>query len=302
VGSGLASARPDGRPVFCNNPAALSADGRYAAFLVGEEVVTGVPSSTAIIAVRDMQTGQTTVASVASDGTTATNGFFGGFCSISADGRYVAFASTAGNLVPDKTSPWYDVFMHDRQTRETTRVSLAWDGLQGAGDSYNPSLSADGRFVAFESSAPNLVTGDSNNFKDVFVHDRRTGQTTRVSLADNGAQGNAGSGSPALSGDGRFVAFVSRASNLVNDDTNGQDDVFVHDRVGDTAPEVQAVPQSDGSLTIEWWDESVLYSTDRIGGSWTPDLEARSPFKVTPDAPQRFFRLQRPSAGGSPGR
>ncbi len=119
----------------------------------------------------------------------------------------------------------------------TTRVSVASDGSQASADATSRiALSADGRFVAFSSSSPTLVTGDTNDTTDVFVHDRQTGATTRVSVGTDGAQGNGPSSNPAISGDGRFVAFESRASNLVPGDTNGVDDVFVHDcATGETA-------------------------------------------------------------------
>jgi len=173
--------------------------------------------------------------------------------SISADGRFVVFESYADNLVPGDTngdvSPYSgaDIFVHDRQTGQTTRVSVSSAAEQGNGASYNPSISSDGRFVAFESAADNLVAGDTNgevgSFTggDVFVHDRQTVQTTRVSVSSAGVQGNGDSYRPSISSDGRFVAFESYAGNLVAGDTNGDvdaylgADVFVHDRL---TPEV----------------------------------------------------------------
>src|SRR5262249_39389558 len=149
---------------------------------------------------------------------------------ISADGRYVAFASVATNLVPNGSHPLNDVFVHDRVTGETTRVSVASDGTPGNADFGSVSISADGRFVAFESNAGNLVPGDSG-YPDIFVHDRVTGQTTRESVASDGTQANGDSHQTSLSADGRFVAFVSYAANLVPNDTNQAPDVFVHDRL-----------------------------------------------------------------------
>jgi len=122
------------------------------------------------------------------------------------------------------------VFVRDRRTGTTERVSVGQGGVQGNGSSEYPALSADGRFVAFVSWASNLVPGDTNDEEDVFVRDRRTGKTERVSLGPNGIQGNGDSGgiyTPALSTDGRFVAFDSEASNLVPGDTNNWQDVFV---------------------------------------------------------------------------
>jgi len=174
--------------------------------------------------------GATTRVSVASDGGQG-NGD-SRYSSISADGRYVAFRSWASNLVGGDTNSEQDIFVHDRQTGQTTRVSVASDGGQGNYDSQYPSISADGRYVAFDSWASNLVGGDTNGGPDVFVHDRQTGQTARVSVASDGGQGNDGSYWPSISADGRYVAFYSWASNLVGGDTNGCCDIFVHDRGG----------------------------------------------------------------------
>src|SRR5262249_31107160 len=150
--------------------------------------------------------------------------------SISADGRYVAFDSTANNLVSGDTNGVSDVFVHDRVSGTTERVSLSSNGVQGNRDSYYPSISADGRCVAFWSTATNLVNGDTNGASDVFVSDRVSGTTERVSLSSNGVPGHRATYYPSLSADGRYVAFWSSATNLVNGDTNGLDDTFVHDR------------------------------------------------------------------------
>src|SRR5262249_44020956 len=112
------------------------------------------------------------------------------------------------------------------------RVSVDSDGTQGNGLSRAAALSADGRYVAFFSVATNLVPDDTNGWSDVFVHDRETGKTERVSVASDGTQGNGSSRDPALSADGRYVAFGSNATNLPEDvDSNGpQYDLFVYDR------------------------------------------------------------------------
>ncbi|MBI5602919.1 MAG: PD40 domain-containing protein, partial [Deltaproteobacteria bacterium] len=107
----------------------------------------------------------------------------------------------------------------------TTRVSVASDGSQGNDYSNNPSISADGRFVAFRSLASNFVLGDTNGKEDIFVHDRQTGQISRISVTSDGTEGNDHSYSPSISTDGRFVAFTSYASNLVHGDTNGKMDI-----------------------------------------------------------------------------
>jgi Tol biopolymer transport system component len=149
---------------------------------------------------------------------------------LSADGRFVAFKSRASNLVVGDTNDQDDVFVHDRRTGTTERVSVGPNGVQGNGDNDEPALSADGRFVAFTSDASNLVPGDTNGSPDVFVRDRRTGTTERMSVRRDGVQVRGFSYNPALSADGRFVAFVSSAHTLVPGDTNDEGDVFVRDR------------------------------------------------------------------------
>jgi Tol biopolymer transport system component len=109
----------------------------------------------------------------------------------------------------------------------TRRVSVSSAGDQGTRLSERPSISADGRYVAFWSAAPNLVAGDTNGQPDVFVRDRRLQTTTRISIPSTGNEGNGGSLYPAISADGQFVAFGSSASNLVPGDTNNEPDVFV---------------------------------------------------------------------------
>ncbi len=138
---------------------------------------------------------------------------------ISADGRCVAFDRGGA------------IFVHDRTTSTTEQVDLAADGSPANAGSGSPSISADGRYVAFHSRADNLVAGDTNGATDIFVHDRRTATTIRASVASNGDQAGGASQRPRLSDDGRFVVFESRAANLVLDDTNAAPDLFVHDQL-----------------------------------------------------------------------
>src|SRR5207245_10374128 len=161
----------------------------------------------------DGRRGGTERRNVAPDGTQGSGVSVSG--SISADGRFVAFTSAAGNLVAGDTNGVEDIFVHDRQTGVTERVSVASDGTQGSDGSVAGSISADGRFVAFTSTAGNLVAGDTNGVEDIFVHDRQTGATERVSVDSTGAQGNGGATSSSTSADGRFVAFPSAAANLL---------------------------------------------------------------------------------------
>ncbi|MGR8999097.1 MAG: TolB family protein, partial [Gammaproteobacteria bacterium] len=150
---------------------------------------------------------------------------------ITPDGRFVVFTSSASNLVPGDSNDANDIFVYDRETGITERVAIDSNGNQANRSSLNPSISADGRYVLFSSFASNLVAGDTNGELDVFVHNRGTGATKRVSVDSFGNQGNGYSGNySAISADGRYVTFYSRASNLVTDDTNETSDIFVHDR------------------------------------------------------------------------
>ncbi len=151
---------------------------------------------------------------------------------ISADGNLVALASRATNLVDGDTNGKQDIFVHDRSSGQTSRVSIRTGGLQANGDSFEPAISANGRYVAFRSQANNLVDGDSNNASDIFLHDRQTGSTIRISVNSSGAQANGPNFDPDLSGDGRYVTFWSNANNLASGDFNSKSDVFVRDWIG----------------------------------------------------------------------
>ena len=182
------------------------------------------------IFVHDLTTGHTTRVSVDSNGLES-DGISGwGPSTISANGRYVAFDSSATNLVANDTEGNKDVFVHDRMTRTTIRVSVSSQGFQGNNYSYYSDISEDGNVVAFRSTASNLVPNDTNGEWDTFVHDIPTGRTTRVSVDSAGLEANDSSLECRLSGDGRWVAFKSEASNLVPGDTNGAPDIFLHDR------------------------------------------------------------------------
>lgn len=208
----------------------LSADGRYVAF--GSRATNLIPGDAGgtfpDIFLHDRQTGATTLVSRSSTGVQGNEWSY--LHEISADGRFVAFASDADNLVPFDTNLAQDVFVHDRQNGTTAVVSLSSNADEGNSSSYDPSISADGRSVAFRSYASNLVQNDANGQDDIFVHDRQTGVTELVSRASNGPQGNFGSYEPSISGDGRLVAFTSWADDLVPGDTNHAHDIFLHDR------------------------------------------------------------------------
>jgi Tol biopolymer transport system component len=162
--------------------------------------------------------------------------------SASADGRYVVFTSNAP-LIPTDTNSDFDIYLRDRVAGTTTCVSVSTLGAP-VGQSYNPVISANGRYVAFESFASELVTGDTNASNDVFVRDLVNGTTVRVSVSSTADQAEIMSDSsyPSISDDGRLVAFVSSAANLVAGDTNGEPDLFVHDLQSGTTTRINMGP------------------------------------------------------------
>jgi hypothetical protein len=204
--------------------ARISADGRYVAFdsnatdLVGNDT-GGQPSH---IYLRDMQTGTTRFVDVNSAGTAQSNGY-SFITALSANGRMVAFASTASNLVAAATTGTYELYVHDMQTGATVLVSINSAGTaSGNGSSSGGSFSADGRYIVFQSQASDLVTSDSNNNLDVFMRDLQAGTTTLVSINSTGTNsGNLFSQLPVISANGRYVVFESNASDLISNDTNG---------------------------------------------------------------------------------
>jgi Tol biopolymer transport system component len=225
-------------------PPSISAGGRYVAFVsVASNLVPGDTNGYQDVFVRDRASGTTERVSVDSMGGEADGP--SGTISISADGRYVAFRSDATNLIPVDTNWYRDVFVHDRTTGTTERVSVGTGGVEAMDTSGFPSISADGRYVAFLSPANNLVAGGGNGRIHVFVRDRQAGTTERVSISSGGAQANNDSYGPAISPGGRYVGFSNPASNLVLGDTNDFFDVFVHDRASGTTERVSVA--SDGT-------------------------------------------------------
>jgi outer membrane protein assembly factor BamB len=222
----------------------VSANGRFVAFSsAASNLVPGDTNGTFDVFLHDRQTGTTERVSVDSAENQSNDIEFSiPDLAISGDGRYVAFRSYKADLVPGDTngSPCCnaDIFVRDRQAGTTERVSVDSAGIEANGDSAYSSISADGRYVAFTSSASNLVAGDTNVGYEAFVHDRQTGITERVSLDSAEAEGNSESVNTVISADGDFVAFTSYASNLVADDTNGKSDVFIRDRQTGTTERV----------------------------------------------------------------
>jgi hypothetical protein len=174
------------------------------------------------------------------------------FPDISADGRFVAFESAASNFVAGDTNGNFDIFVKDRQTGAISRVSTSPSGGQANSNSFTPSISADGRFVAFQSFATNLLPNSSNCIANgcIFVKDRTTGALVRADVATSG-QPNGATGSPDISGNGRFVAFQSAATNLVAGDAGGHIDIFVRDLQANTTvlASVSGASQGNGDST-----------------------------------------------------
>jgi Tol biopolymer transport system component len=232
---------------------AMTPDARFIAFQSdATNLVGGDTNGHTDVFVRDRQNGTTNRVSVSGTEAQAAAPGFSGVPSISSDGRFVAFHSTASNLVPGDTNATADVFVRDRKNGATLRVSRADNnGPQGNGDSLYPVISANGRFVAFGSNAPNLVAGDSNGVADVFVRDRLTSRTKRISVSTGGAEGNDESYGPAMTPDGRFVAYNSRATNLVSGDTNGKSDVFMQEVLGTCQGRVATIVGTPGDDVIK---------------------------------------------------
>jgi Tol biopolymer transport system component len=239
MGSGDLEANSDA------SKASLSSDGRFVSFCSpASNLVPGDTNGVGDIFVRDLQTGAIERVSIASDGTEA-NGDCG-YSAISADGRFVAFESTASNLVPDDGGVLWEIFLRDRALGTTERIAVSLSGGDGSHFSYFPAISADGRYVAFASAANNLVVDDTNGRWDVFVRDRQTGTTERVSVSNSGDEVYGGSTHPSISADGRYVAFDSIASGLVPGDVNAAQDVFVRDRQDGVTERISVNSMGDG--------------------------------------------------------
>lgn len=209
----------------------ISADGRLVTFQSDStNLIATDTNGVGDVFVHNLNNGNTTRVSIATGGTQATGG--NSYApTISSTGRYVVFASQATNLVGGDTNGQGDVFVRDRQSNTTIRVSVATGGTQATGGtSRDPAISTDGRYVVFESDATDLVTGDTNGFYDVFLHDTTTTTTTRLSVGTGGTQSDEDSGDPVISGDSRYVVYESDATNLVAGDTNTDTDIFLFDQ------------------------------------------------------------------------
>ena len=263
----------------CARPV-VSGDGKLVAF---ESAATNLEKPTVLgkstdtnktkdVFVRDLIANTTTRVSVSSDGKQGTGDSVRP--AISANGRFVAFQSEAV-LQSDDTNKKTDVYLHDLETKETTRVSIGPGGVEGNAGSFSPSLSADGGLLAYWSNASNFVPGDSNKVGDIFVFNRSDGSTTRISVTPEGEGGDGMSSDPSMSPDGRHVAFWSAATNLVADDTNGKRDIFLVDRDTGTLTRVSVADdgtQGDGdSFSPNLGSGGHLVAFDSAAKTLVPD-------------------------------
>lgn len=215
----------------------ISSDNRYIVFNSDStNIVLNDTNLSTDVFVRDTVMNTTTRVSVDSSGVEGDGDSLLG--SISSDGRYVTFISNATNLVADDTNGTQDIFVHDNVLGTTTRVSVNSNGDESNDYSTMPTISGDGKYVVFESIATNLVSGDTNGRTDIFIHNIKSGVTTRVSLGNDGNEGNFDSYFSSVSSDGRYVVFYSNSSNFVVNDTNSMEDVFVRDTVDNTTTRV----------------------------------------------------------------
>lgn len=241
---------------------AISADGNVVAFVSNAtNIVPEGSSGMSDVLVHDRRTGTTVTASLSYLGTGPNSS--SSEPDISADGRYVVFPSWASDLVPGDTNGQWDVFVRDMFLGVTTRVSVAADGSQLTSQSYECSISDDGRYVAFSSTGTNVVPGDVNYAPDIFRRDLLTGTNELVSVSTSGTQTTSESYRPRINSDGSFVAFLSYANNLVPGDTNYAPDVFLRDMTAGTTVLVSA--SSDETISDDSSeDPCVSTSGDRV--------------------------------------
>lgn len=262
--------------------AALSADGRYVAFDSGADNLAAGADNGGVF-VRDRAAGTNAAVSIRANGTVDDAS---DTPAISGDGRFVAFVSDDANLVPGGNSNFYQVFLRNRTTGVTTRISTKLNGNQATDDSDRPSLSNDGRYIAFESDSPGLVVGDTNAWTDVFVRDRLANTTRRVSLTSTGAQADIGGENPSINGDGRFVAFSS-SDRLTPNDTNAVPDIYVRDVVANTTTLVSVA--GNGAVSNGFSDSPRISANGRyvVFTSAATNLDGLAD---TNDAPDVFVR------------
>src|SRR5438094_4707 len=255
----------------------VSADGRFVGFAsAGNDLVDGDTNGAVDVFLRDMVAGTTTMVSATqtgapgdlSSGLTSSSGAH----EISDDGRYVAFTSNATNLVPTPNNGKQQVYVKDMLTGVVTRASVdAANAIAGA-DSRAPSISADGRWVGFQSLDDTLVGGDVNHLVDVFLYDRTTEAVTLVSQNDAGQQTNAPSTSASVSSDGRFVLLMTSASNLVTSPTSTGSQLYVRDMRTNDAP-VVTLGADESLLEGQRLSRLASFSDQDASTSWSATVD-----------------------------
>jgi Tol biopolymer transport system component len=258
----------DGNPQGVYGTPAISGNGRYVAYAARADTnASGAPWA---IFVKDHVTGNVEVASVATNGDLAEG--WSGEPAISSDGRYVVFTSDADNLVANDTNDAGDVFVRDRVARTTRRVSLSATSAQVSGESFDASISDDGRYVAFTSDARNVVPSDGNGWEDVFVRDLVGNTTVRVDVGLFGEFPENGADEPEISGNGRYVVFTTDWPLAIGDDNEGID-VYRRDLLNNTTERVNTTGyggfggsiSNDGRfVSFSSWD--TLLTADTNGG------------------------------------
>nr|WP_319374457.1 Ig-like domain-containing protein [uncultured Methanobacterium sp.] len=207
----------------------ISSDGRYVTFTsYASNLVSNDVNGFRDVFIRDRLLNVTQRLSVSSTGEAGNGDSYGS--SISSDGCYVAFYSYASNLVENDTNGFCDIFVYNRNSKTIKLISIPFNGEEANSDSYEPFISADGNFIVFTSYASNLVENDTNDASDVFVFNQKLNTIKRVSVSFDKENGDNDSFEPSISSDGRYIAFSSFASNLVENDTNGKD-IFVFDQM-----------------------------------------------------------------------
>lgn len=239
----------------------ISADGQIVAFSsIASNLVEDDTNDSYDIFVRDRLAGSTQRISISSEGEQSNGN--SDVPALSANGQFVVFTSNASNLVEGDTNNSGDVFLYDRDAGTLERISVSTDGTEGDGYSSAPSISADGRYVSFSSSATNLVSGDENEIGDIFVRDRLTQTTERINLNAAGTEANNFSFNHGISADGRYISYSSVATNLVENDLNRARDVFVYDRLAQTTERISVSAAGVGGT--EGSRESVFSADGRF--------------------------------------
>ncbi|MBX7137144.1 MAG: calcium-binding protein [Oligoflexia bacterium] len=250
---------------------AISGDGTYTAFVTSSNLIAGSSSdsndaSDVFLHSISGSTVTITLISHKAGSSSSTGDGASDQPSISSDGRYTVFSSSASDLVSGDDGGHSDIFLFDKNSGDIIRVSEASGGVDADGDSSQPKISADGLYITFVSSATNLVAGDSNDVADVFLYATGSGTITRLSVSTAGVEGDGESSAPTISSDGHYVAFASSAANLVSADTNAKTDIFLRNTIGNTTVRV-SVDSSDANSDGDSFSPAISDSGNLIAFS-----------------------------------